>query len=200
MKFADFMEELSAAVPTPEMTEFKKLVGGGYNIKVLRCNEDVNKEYYEIVYDIAEGEFKGMFSDDYFSDESKDFRHHFYVSYKNKNFSNIKRLIEVVEQSNPGLGWTGDPKELEGALLGVVLREEEYERNDGEIGIRISSLATLKSTIEIDSGNFTVQKIKKLPVKNAAQQAAQHEPVCVGAGQGKSVFGQTKVDDSDVPF
>jgi len=197
MKFSDIVKELAEAVPTPDTTDYKRLVGGGYNIKIVKCTEKEDKEYYDVVYDIAEGEYQDMFSTDYYADDAdKDFRHHFIISYKNGNLSNVKRLIEVVEQSNPGFNWSGLDTELVGKIIGVVLQEEEYERNDGEVGVGISNFVTLKSTDEINAGDYKVPKIKKL----RGGRTVQAEPVRVGAGQttGASVFASVK--DDDVPF
>jgi len=201
MKFSEIVEELSKTVPASDMSDYKRLVAGGYNIQVLKCKENEAKEYYELIYDIAEGEFKGIYSEDYYKDEDKDFRHRIIVSYKNGNLSNVKRLIEVVEQSNPGLNWSGAPEELNGALLGAVFQEEEYEARDGSVGVSISNFATLKTTMEIDAGEFKVPSLRKLRGSKVVQPTVTR----VGAGQsqperpaGRSVFGD--VNDSDVPF
>lgn len=94
----------------------RQLVPGAYvcTVQAVRTEGDTrsghwdyrDKQYVKVVYDIAEGEFAGKYSEDYFVGfdgkplEEKDFAHSFFLSWKNYGF--LKRRVRAFDESNPG--------------------------------------------------------------------------------------------------
>lgn len=166
-----------------EVQEYKRLVPGGYICRITTVEDVEDKEYLKIEYDIAEGEFKGYFVELY---AAKNFwGGKFIKSYKEKALSFFKAFITSVENSNKGYVFDNDEQKLVKKLVGLVLGEEEYQKNDGSIGTRLY-VDKPRTVEEIKKGNFTVPPIKKL--------------------KGNSTFNDTSnsgfmlIDDGDIPF
>lgn len=146
MKVYENFDSVSAA------DEKKRLVPGGYVCKITSVSDVPEKEYLKLEYDIADGSFKGYWSD---NEENYGWRDSFIRSYKDKAIGFFKQFTNSVEQSNPGYFWKWDEKTLVGKLVGLVLGEEEYEKRDGSIGtrLRVSRVETVEN---IRSGNFSI--------------------------------------------
>lgn len=125
-----------------EATDFPKLPAGAY-ICVIRNVEDLpDKEYLKVTYDIAEGEFAG-----HFDTIRKDHTDWAWVgayvkSYKTTALPMFKRFCSAVSKSNGAFVFDGntvnaDEKTLIGKKLGIVLRDEEYYSNSGELKTRL---------------------------------------------------------------
>ena len=67
----------------------------------------------------------------------------------------FKAFTNAVEASNSSYKWDWNEKGLAGLLVGLVLAEEEYKKNNGDIGTRLYVLA-VKSVNDIEQGNFKV--------------------------------------------
>ena len=141
------------------------LKAGGYVCKITNVEDVPSKEYLYVEFDIAEGEFK-----DYYKklQEAKNFwGGSFYKSYKEKALPMLKRFCSAVTKSNSGYifdagAQNSDEKTLKGKLIGLVLFEEEYIKNNGEIGRRLK--VDYECGIEkIRKGEFKVKELKKLP-------------------------------------
>lgn len=148
-----------------EAGTFKGLTAGGYVCKIVNVEDVPEKEYLYIEYDVAEGEFK-----DYYKklQERKNFwGGSMYKSYKEKALPMFKRFCSAVTKSNPGFIFDGgeqnsDEKTLKGKLIGLVLFEEEYIKNNGDIGTRLK--VDYETDVEkIRKGDFKVKPLKKLP-------------------------------------
>lgn len=138
---------------------------GGYVCKITNVEDVPEKEYLYVEFDVAEGEFK-----DYYKklQESHNFwGGSMYKSYKEKALPMLKRFCSAVTKSNPGFifdagAQNSDEKTLKGKLIGLVLFEEEYVKNNGDIGRRLK----VDYETEIDKirkGDFKVKDLKKLP-------------------------------------
>jgi hypothetical protein len=138
---------------------FEKLGPGGYVIEIQECDDYEDKQYLYALYDIAEGDFKGKFSDAFFSD--KEYAHNLYLSYKDSAAGMFKNFTDSVEKSNPGYAWDWNEAGLKGKLVGIILREEEYTGNDGIVKTRLTK-ASFKPATDIRSGNFKVPGLKTL--------------------------------------
>ena len=79
--------------------------------------------------------------------------------------------------------WNWDEKMLRGLRLGVILQEEEYEKQDGSVGVRLI-VKDIKTVKQIMDGDFKVPTTKKL------ERTA--EPV--------SDFTVLNDDDAQLPF
>lgn len=168
--------------------DFPRMPAGGYvaRIQAVRVNgknsdgkpvDYVNdKQYVKLIYDIAEGEFAGRYSDDYWAGEDMDYGHCIYLSWKNEGA--LKGNINSLDESNPGFdalaALQGDNWELFiGKLVGIVLAEEEYVGNNGKVKTRFK-LPSLRSAQAIRDGKFRVPELDKLP--ESERREAEQQP------------------------
>jgi len=167
--------------------EFRRLPAGGYIAKITGVEDKDDKEYLNITFDIAEGEFKGFYSDEW--GKAHPYAHTFVRSYKEKALGMFKGFLKAVDESN-GTNFEeqavkGFPENrLVGLLVGVLIGYEEYMSTRGEIRERTTVTAT--RTVEtIRSGNYKVPELKKL-----ANAPASTSPV----------EGFEAVNEADLPF
>lgn len=161
---------------TANTGEYQRMGAGGYvlTIQAVRTSgkdgsgrviDYVNaRDYALLIYDVAEGEFAGRFSDDYWAGEDKDYGHRLYLSWK--NMGAFKNFIQCLDESNPGFdalaAFEADNWALFiGKKIGAVFGEEEYRANDGSIKTRLG-FPTIKSVQAIHDGKFRVPELKKL--------------------------------------
>lgn len=164
------MNEYEAAEAS-STEEYRRMPAGGYVVIIMavrtvdkeRGVDYVNdKQYVKLIWDVAEGEFCGKFSDEYWAD--KDYGHQLYWSWK--NMDSFKRTIRCFDESNPGFdalsAFRADKWELfVGKKIGIVVGEEEYMGNDGNVKTRFG-FARMKSVQDIRDGRFRVPPLKKL--------------------------------------
>ena len=146
--------------------EFSKPTAGGYCIEILAVkdvpmNEQTHKgDYLKIDYDICHGDFKG-----YYTKQNEkfggDWFANFIRSYKETAAGMFKHFINCVEESNAGYKWNWDEQTLVHKFVGVVLGEEEYRKNNGDVGVKLV-VKDIKTIEQIAKGDFKVPAIKKL--------------------------------------
>lgn len=166
--------------------DFKRLPAGGYIVKITEVEDKADKEYLNIVYEVAEGPYKGFFLDGW-GQEHK-FAHSFVRSYKEKALGMFKGFLKTIDESN---GTQFEPQaekgfketQLVGKLVGILFGYEEYVNDRGEIRER-SRVTGTRSVETIRSGDFKVPELKKL-------DAAKDIPATTPEG-----FTQ----DDDLPF
>lgn len=168
---------------------FKKLPAGGY-IAEIKAVEDVPaKEYLKVIYDIATGEFKGFYGDDWGKEHP--YAHCMYWSYKEANKKYFKANMAAVDKTNLTdfneqlKGNIFDEKQLVGQRLGLVIGYEEYRTDRGEIRQR-TYVAAVRSGQAIGQGDFTVPELKRLEDKMPST--------------GSPVAGFEQVNEEDLPF
>lgn len=120
---------------------FTPLPAGPYVARIVNMLDNESREYVEVIFDIAEGEHAGYYSDEW--GKSHPYAHHFFLSYKDSALGMLKGRLEAIAKSNPGFdpfaAWDAGRLDIfANRLVGVNLQEEEYERNDGEIGTRLT--------------------------------------------------------------
>ena len=146
--------------------EFNRPTAGGYCVEILEVkdfpmNAQTGKgDYLKIDYDICHGEFAG-----YYTKQNERFGGawfaNFIRSYKESAVGMFKHFINCVEESNKGYKWNWEENSLVGKYVGVVLGEEEYLKNDGTVGVRLT-VKEIKTIDQIVNGQFKVPAIKKL--------------------------------------
>lgn len=171
--------------------EFERLAPGGYVIKITDVQDEdaPDKQYLRITYDIAEGPEAGHFKN---TDAEHVFSHQFVRSYKEKALGMFKAFTVAVDESN-GTKFTDqvekgfNERQLIGKILGVVLCEEEYENNRGEVktGLKVYSCM---SADRIRQGEFKVPELKKLKQGSGSTTPAPMPE------------GFTPMTDDDLPF
>ena len=157
--------------------DFERLPAGGYVIKITAAQDNDDKQYLRIVYDIAEGPEAGRYKNE---DAEHDYRHSFVRSYKESALGMFKAFILAVDGAN-GTNFNdriekGFPEhELVGKLLGVLFGYEEYEANDGTVKERLR-LVRFLNIEQVRAGDFKVPDLKKLEGKPAAAPVAGFTP------------------------
>ena len=152
-----------------EATEYKTLPKGGYIIGIVAAEDVPEKEYLNIYWDVADGEFRG-----YFREMTRSMQERGKLesgkwawggiakkSYKENALPFFKGFLTAVEQSNPGYKFNNDEKTLRGKLVGAVLAEEEYMGNDGSIKTKLV-IHKFTSIEKIREGDFEVPPKKLL--------------------------------------
>ena len=152
----------------------KRLVPGGYVCRITSVADNPEKQYLYIEFDIAEGEYTG-----YGSNMMERFGFtplKMYRSYSDKAAGMFKGFIADVEASNqPHYHWGWDEKTLVGRTIGIVLGEEEYKKQSGEIGTRFN--VRTKTTEAIREGKFKIPEKKLLPKEEPANAFSPMEDV-----------------------
>lgn len=141
----------------------EKLSAGGYVCRYTSVKDVADKEYLYMEYDIAEGEHKGYYSS--LNERAGFWAGRCYRSYKEAALPMFKRMCSAVMKSNKGYIFDGnknaDEQTLIGKLVGIVLGEEEYEANNGEIKTRLY-VAYECAVDTIREGGFKVPELKKI--------------------------------------
>lgn len=168
-----------------------KLQPGGYVVEITGITNDPKKEYLKVVYDIAEGPEAGRYSDDWGTNSEHDYAHSFYRSYKEKALGMFKGFIQTVEASNPGYTWDWHEDKLPGKLIGIVLGNEEYMSNRGEIATRLT-VRSVTTPEKIRAGEYIVPDTKRYKPKDG-------ETAVASASSGPD-YTQELIEDKDIPF
>lgn len=170
--------------------DFKKLPAGGYIAKIQAVKDVPDKEYLRITYDIAEGEFAGLYAN---TDAEHEYIHQFFASYKEKALGMFKGFLKNIDESNgtafePQAAKGFDEKQLIGKTVGILVGYEEYMSNRGEIAQR--ARINTRSVAIIREGRFNVPALKPYQPTSA--------PAAVGPGTALPEF--QRLDPSDIPF
>jgi len=169
-----------------------QMLPGAYVLRVQAVRTEGNtssghwtsdeKQYVQLVYDVAEGEFAGKYSDDYFMDASgridpdKDYMHVHYLSWKNYGY--LKKQLRVLTECNPGFdalaAFEADKWELfVGKKFGAVL-DGEVDTNDRGYDrwkLRVGDLITLD---QIKRGEYREPKIEDKRTQVAAPSTSTY--------------------------
>lgn len=156
---------------------FKKLPAGGYVAKIVDIEHIADREYFWLVIDIAEGEYAGYFADAWGIGHPG--THRLLVSYKQSALGMLKARLILLTKCNPGFdavaAFNGDNWEaFIGKRIGLVVGEEEYESNTGEVRTRLNWFnAIWKEPAQIRANDFKVPDIKKLKAGDAPRNGAR---------------------------
>jgi hypothetical protein len=145
-----------------ESTPFAKLPAGGYVVRIQAVEDVAAREYLNIVYDIAEGDRAGFYSDDF--GRKNAWAHRFVRSYKDKAEGMFRAFLARLEESNPGFSvslWQQrcDERGLVGLVLGIVLQTERYTNESGEDKERLEVVGVY-SADQIRRGEFRLPEPK----------------------------------------
>lgn len=166
-----------------EAQDFQNPTAGGYIAKIASTVDIEAKEYLRIEWDFAEGDFAGNNQGTY--DRAGFWPIALIRSYKDAALPFFKAFKTALEESNRNYTFSEDKLgDMTGRLVGVVLGEEEYKKNDGTLGKRLYVHQT-RSVKAIKDGDFKVPELKKL-----------------SGGAALSVSGFTSLtdDDGELPF
>lgn len=165
--------------------EYARPTSGGYICKIIDVedipmNEQGKGDYLKVFYDIADGEFEGYYQEQ-FKKWGGNWFATFIRSYKETALGMFKHFTNCVEKSNAGYAWDWNEKGLIGKVVGLVLGEEEYRNNVGEIKTKlvVKNIATVE---DIKNGNFKVPAPKKLAVETSTNDFAGFTPIDDNSG------------------
>ena len=176
--------------------EFKKLPAGGYIVEITDVKDVPTKEYLQVVFDIAMGEFKGFYGDEWGKEHPA--AHSIYRSYKPDNMKYFKGFIACVDKSNGtnfGSLYAGsepvNERLLIGKRFGVIIGYEEYKTDRGEIGQR-TYVVQNRSTQGLEEWlqDVAIGKEKLPELKKLKPEVAPVSPLPEFEG----------LKDSDIPF
>lgn len=134
------------ALPTYDKTKrrksFQMLPKGAYVVTIKSAKEENNKSgvgtHLTIAFDIAEGEYKGFYQNQFESDTNEDKKWSrdaiYYVTVPNDNspqyvWDNWNTFFADLEDSNDGFVFGGDVKTLKGKLIGGKFHNDQSEYN-----------------------------------------------------------------------
>ena len=158
---------------TKSYKDFEQLPRGGYVLIIKNaelCENSVG-QYTKIMCDIAEGDYKDFFMNDYLGQKKEDrkWRCNYLLNTPKDDGSEkdgwtkrrFKTVTEALEESNPGYHFDWDERKFRGKLVGGLFNEREYETNDGKVR-RATNLAKLCTVEQIRSGNYRIPDDKLL--------------------------------------
>lgn len=175
------------AIQSTAQGEFTPLPAGPYVAKVLDAIDKPEKEYVEVIFDIAEGEHAGYYSDDW--GKAHPYAHHFFMSYKDTALGMLKGTLDAFQKSNPGFdpfaAWDAGRLDMfRSRIVGVNLQEEEYRDSNDEIRTRLNVCA------RVDAQQVRDGKVKPRLKKSIGG----------GGGQRKGAPEPAPLDNSDLPW
>lgn len=189
---------------------YRRLPVGGYIVGVKDVEDVPEKEYLRIKFDICKGEYKNWFQKEFDSNTKEDKKWPnsgtLIRSYKEKALPMFKGFTTAVEKSNNGFTWNWDEKKLKNKVFGVVIGEEEYLNQKGQVRVR-NYVAAVRSVDVIDKGDFTIPELKKLDASKAAANSNEKpvENPFADDDEDKVVTSATSAspfddDDGECPF
>ena len=149
--------------------DFKNITSGAYACIITEVNDNENKEYLDALFDIQVGEFEGYYSSDFYKD--KPWAHHMILSYKENALPIFKGRMETITKCNTGFDAVaaldaGQYKMLEGKVVGIVFREEEYfDKKTSEFKLGGARAFRFCTTADIQEGKNANPKPKMLDHK-----------------------------------
>lgn len=188
-----------------ESTGFQRLPAGGYIVKILNATDVPDKEYLRIAFDINEGDHKGFFGEQFKNDnrEGKKWPNAgtFIRSYKHSAEAMFKGFANALENSNKGYKFDFDETKLKNKLVGIVLADEEYQNQKGQVRTR-TYVSAVRSVDTIKNGDFTVPELKKLDATKTTTVKPQETFVNPFSDDNKepNPFASESVTDNDDPW
>lgn len=154
------------------------------------------KQCVRVLLDVAEGEFKGEFSDGFYED--KPYAHCVYMSWKPSAYGMLKHTFHALDEANPGFdseaAFTADQWMMFiGKKCLASFNGTEYTSNRGDIRVRVNPdriitsddepkiKVKLENGTKVDWDDYASANGNAAPAKSTATPAAAY-------------------DDSDVPF
>lgn len=142
--------------------EKKKLPAGGYICRILEAREEVYGwgSVLVIGFDIAEGEYKNFYREQYETQKGdKKWKGAYRLNCPKEDGTeqderikkNFKTFMHHIEKSNAGYKWDWDENSLKGRMFGGVFGEKEYaiEGNSG-------FFTTLRYTTDSESAKTAI--------------------------------------------
>lgn len=141
------------------------LPAGGYKCVIVKAFESISKTGRPMLclcLDIADGQYKGHFSRLFKMRKDRDGKDAkwpciMYLLADEEAAGRFKGSMKAVEDSNSGYKWDWDEVGLKGKRVGVVFREEEYEKRDGSIGVVVKA-AWLRNADKVEDAPIPARR------------------------------------------
>lgn len=187
---------------TEVFKDYQKLPVDGYICIIKKAEEQVcnGGSMLVISFDIAEGEYKDYYADEYRNNSSNDKKWKGKIrifvpkddgseddAYTKKRF---KTAITAIEESNDNYHWDWNETALKGKKLGIIYRNEEWEWN-GKTGWRAAPFRIVCCD-DIYEGKFKIPDDKPLQKSSSVFSPAPKS-------MDKTTFEEITGDD-DLPF
>ena len=179
------IKRFSSYETTKAYTDYQALPKGGYVLKIMGASvhENTYGQYIQISCDVAEGEYKDFFANDYRAQQGEDKKWHcnYLLNVPNDDGSErdgwtarrFKTVIEALEASNSGYHFDWDETKFKGKLIGGLFNIREYRKNNGDVG-ESTNLAQLCEVKKIRDGKYKVPADKRLDEQGGtARKTAQ---------------------------
>lgn len=172
-----------------EAGEFTRPAAGPYICGITKVEDFADREYLKVTYDIIEGEYKGYYAEMRKNNPDWGWAGAYVKSYKESALPMFKRFCTAVSRSNGKYVFDGgkvncDEQTLKGKKIGLILGEEEYEGNDGNVKTRLYVVREFS----IDKiGEQKVPELKKLNKPAAAPKADTGEWMNVADIEGEEI-------------
>lgn len=136
------MERIPGYDESPIFTGGSNALPAGKYICVIKGANDVTassgRKQLVILFDIAEGEYKGFYDAKYKSDclsygQNAKWGGVFRQGYEGRQLPFFKGLTTSIEESNPGYKWDWNEKGLKGKKIGLVFGREQFKASDGTV-------------------------------------------------------------------
>ena len=169
-KFGDYEQ-------TKAYTDAEMLPKGAYVVKIMGATveENSNGQYIKIGCDIAEGEFKDFYANQYKQDqrEDKKWKCNYLLNVPKDDGTQedgwtkrkFKTFTEALEDSNEGYHFDWDEKKFKGKHIGGLFNEQEFVKNDGSVGktVKIGKVISVQALKE---GKYKMPEDKILTTTN----------------------------------
>jgi len=146
--------------------DFVRLPAGGYVARITEVKDEaeVEKPHLVVTYDIAEGEYKDYYADDWGKEHP--FAHQFKQYYTPRALGAFKGFLHNIDHSN-GTNFVEKAKgglneqELVGKLVGLVIGYKERATDRGEVR-EVSYVDKYRTVDGIRNGRYKVPELLKL--------------------------------------
>ena len=173
---------------------------GGYVMRIMGAEVKENRigQYVQVSMDIAEGQYKDFFADDYRAqDQNKKWHCNYLLNVPLDDGSEkdgwtkrrFKTFTEALEASNDGYHFDWNEKRFKGLMIGGLFNIREWKTDDGQRG-RSTNLAQVCSVEKIRTGKYKLPKDQLLKDSDSADSSSTNT----------TSGGFTVVHDDDLPF
>lgn len=180
-----------------------QLPTGGYVMRIMGAEVKENRigQYVQVSMDIAEGQYKDFFADDYRAQDNGPNGRKWHCNYllnvptddgsekDGWTKRRFKTFTDALEASNDGYHFDWDEKKFKGLMIGGLFNIREWESGDRRG--RSTNLAQVCSVEKIRTGKYKLPKDQLL--SNGAGTSVSTSDTVPGG------FG-TVVHDDDLPF
>ncbi|WP_432490203.1 hypothetical protein [Flavonifractor plautii] len=181
-----------------EADEFDNPTPGAYIAVICSVEDNDEKEYLKIEWDYSEGAYKGANAETF--QRAGFWPTTLYRSYKPTAEGFFKTFKTALENSNPGYHFDEfNLRDMVGRRVGVVLGEEEYTKNTGEVKTRLYVYQT-RSIQAIQKGDFKVPELKRLAENRKPSPAFGGASSDWSQPSSSGQFGESFGDGGKLPF